>query len=58
MVIDQVASQVDLPVTLMDLLGIDFPREAFIGKNLFDEVETPWAVMMKDNWGQNRMALS
>ena len=45
--VSQVASQVDVPVTLLELVGADFPKEEFIGKNLFDKVKAPWAVMMK-----------
>ncbi|MEW5248050.1 LTA synthase family protein [Microbulbifer sp. 2201CG32-9] len=45
--VDQVSSQVDLPVTLMNLVGAEFDAERFLGKDLFDRVEAPWAVLMK-----------
>ena len=45
--IQQVGSHVDILPTLLDLIGVGHPTEPLIGKNLFDRVEEPWAVMMK-----------
>lgn len=45
--VSQVSSQVDVPVTLLELVGAEFSGDDFIGKNLFAKVAEPWAVMMK-----------
>lgn len=45
--VDQVASQIDIPVTLLDMLGVTYPERQFVGKNLFDHVRKPWSIMMK-----------
>ena len=45
--ITTVSSQIDLPVTVMDMLGIKHMHTDFVGKSIFDKVAKPWAVMMK-----------
>ncbi|WP_299591417.1 LTA synthase family protein [uncultured Microbulbifer sp.] len=45
--ISQVGSHVDIPPTLLSLLDIQYDSGTFVGKNLFDQVVEPWAVMMK-----------
>lgn len=47
--IDQISSHIDIPVTLLGMLGVERVRErfSFIGKDLTAPVEEPWAVMMK-----------
>ena len=41
------ASQIDLPETVLNMLGIKDYDDFFVGKNLFETVENPWAIMMK-----------
>jgi phosphoglycerol transferase MdoB-like AlkP superfamily enzyme len=41
------ASQIDLPETVLNMLGIKDYDDYFVGKNLFEMVENPWAIMMK-----------
>lgn len=41
------ASQIDLPETVLNMLGIQDYDDFFVGKNLFEKVQTPWAIMMK-----------
>nr|WP_246386851.1 LTA synthase family protein [Litorivivens lipolytica] len=45
--IDQVSSQIDIPPTLLGLLGMDQYKDQFIGKDMMRPVAKPWAVMMK-----------
>jgi phosphoglycerol transferase MdoB-like AlkP superfamily enzyme len=40
-------SQIDLPETVLNMLGIKDYDDFFVGKNLFETVENPWAIMMK-----------
>ena len=41
------ASQIDLPETVLNMLGIHDYDDIFVGKNLFEKVQNPWAIMMK-----------
>ncbi|MEX1668433.1 LTA synthase family protein [Zhongshania guokunii] len=41
------ASQIDLPETVLNMLGVKDYDDFFVGKNLFETVENPWAIMMK-----------
>jgi phosphoglycerol transferase MdoB-like AlkP superfamily enzyme len=41
------ASQIDLPETVLNMLGIQDYDDIFVGKNLFEKVQNPWAIMMK-----------
>lgn len=43
--IKQVSSQLDIPPTLLAMMGFD--GGAFIGKNMLNPVGSPWAIMMK-----------
>lgn len=43
--VSQVSSQLDIAPTILAMLGMDHSQ--FIGKNIFQEVERPWALMMK-----------
>lgn len=46
-IVDQVASQVDIMPTVLALIGVKSPRSNGIGKDALREVKEPWAVMMK-----------
>ena len=41
------ASQIDLPETVLNMLGIIEYDDFFVGKNIFQKVENPWTIMMK-----------
>jgi|GEM_PF-1196898 len=45
--IDQISSQVDILPTLLELLGIPFDSDYYLGKSLLHLVEEPWAIMKK-----------
>ncbi|CAA0082967.1 Lipoteichoic acid synthase 2 [Zhongshania aliphaticivorans] len=45
--INQVSSQIDIPPTVLSLLGINEEESAFIGKDIFVDVEKPWSISMK-----------
>ncbi len=46
--VDTLASQIDVPPTLLALLGKADDNRQFIGKNALAKVETPWSIMMKN----------
>lgn len=45
--ISQIASQVDIAPTVLDMLGMPELKKHFVGKNMLDQVQQPWALMMK-----------
>ncbi len=45
--ITQVGSQIDIPPTLLSMLGLTKYSSNFVGKDLLTAVEKPWAIMMK-----------
>ncbi|WP_096085319.1 LTA synthase family protein [Agaribacterium haliotis] len=45
--VDQVSSQVDIPLSVLDLVKAEYSAQNYIGKSIFDRVKEPWAVLMK-----------
>lgn len=46
-VIAQVGSQIDIPPTILRMLGLDVGDDYFIGKDMLSFVDEPWMISMK-----------